>query len=80
MAQLMTSDHHDKIIAKLIKASTCSIWKGDLNPSKKLCHFAMEEKNLLEFRNSIKFSMNFYRFKLDLARLKLADIPDSRYI
>jgi hypothetical protein len=47
----------------------------------------MEGKNLLEFRNnfhnfrnSIKFSMNFYRFKLDLARLKLIDIPDLRYI
>jgi hypothetical protein len=24
--------------------------------------------------------MNFYRFKLDLERLKLADIPDIRYI
>jgi hypothetical protein len=48
---------------------------------------AMEGKNLLEFRsnfhnfrNSIKFSMNFYRFKLALARLKLTDIPDIRYI
>jgi hypothetical protein len=46
----------------------------------------MEGKNLLEvrnnfhnFRSSIKFSMNFYRFKLDLARLKLTDIPDTRY-
>jgi hypothetical protein len=47
----------------------------------------MEGKNLLEFRNnfhnfwnSIKFSMNFYRFKLALARLKLTDNPDTRYI
>jgi hypothetical protein len=47
----------------------------------------MEGKNLLEFRNnipnfrnSIKFSMNFYRFKLALAGLKLIDIPDTRYI
>jgi hypothetical protein len=47
----------------------------------------MEGKNLLEFRNkfhnfrsSIKFSMNLYRFKLALARLKLIDIPDTRYI
>jgi hypothetical protein len=47
----------------------------------------MEGKNLLEFRNnfhkfrnSIKFSMNFYRFKLALARLKLTDISDTRYI
>jgi hypothetical protein len=39
---------------------------------------AMEGKNLLKFRdkfpnfrNSIKISMNFYRFKLALARLKL---------
>jgi hypothetical protein len=30
----MASDHHDKITAKLIKATTSSIWKGDLNPSK----------------------------------------------
>jgi hypothetical protein len=47
----------------------------------------MEGKNLLEFRNifhnfrnSIKFSLNFYRFKLALARLKLTDIPDTRYV
>jgi hypothetical protein len=47
----------------------------------------MEGKNLLEFRNnfhnfrnSIKFAMNFYRFKLALARLKLTDILDTRYI
>jgi hypothetical protein len=47
----------------------------------------MEGKNLLEFRNnfhnlrsSIKFSMNFYRFKLTLARLKLTDNPGTRYI
>jgi hypothetical protein len=47
----------------------------------------MEGKNLLEFRNdfhncmsSIIFSMNFYRFQLALARLKLTDIPDTRYI
>jgi hypothetical protein len=47
----------------------------------------MEEKNLLKFRNnfhnfrsSIKFSMNFYRFKQALARLKLTDIPDTIYI
>jgi hypothetical protein len=47
----------------------------------------MEGKILLEFRNnlhnirsSIKFSMNFYRFKLALARLKLTDILDTRYI
>jgi hypothetical protein len=39
---------------------------------------AMEGKNLLKFRdkfpnfrNSIKISMNFYRFNLVLARLKL---------
>jgi hypothetical protein len=49
--------------------------------------FAMEGKNLLEFRNknhnfrnSIKFSMSFYRFKLALARLKLTNNPDTRYI
>jgi hypothetical protein len=49
--------------------------------------FATEGKNLVEFRNkfhnfrcSTKFYMNFYSFKLDLARLKLTDIPDSRYI
>jgi hypothetical protein len=24
--------------------------------------------------------MNFYRFKLALARLKLTDVPDTRYI
>jgi hypothetical protein len=48
---------------------------------------AIEGKNLLEFRNNfhnfrnpIKFSMNFNRFKLALARLKLTDIPDTRYI
>jgi hypothetical protein len=48
---------------------------------------AMEGKTLLEFRNyfhnfrnSIKFYMNFYRFKLALARLKLTDIPDTRNI
>jgi hypothetical protein len=48
---------------------------------------AMEGKNLLEFRdnfhnfrNYIKFSMNFYRFKLALARLKLTDIPNTKYI
>jgi hypothetical protein len=47
----------------------------------------MEGKHLLEFRNifrnfrnSIKFSMNFYIFKLALVRLKLTDIPDIRYI
>jgi hypothetical protein len=48
----------------------------------------MEGENLLElrnnfhnFRNSIKFSMNVYRFKLALARLKkLTDIPDTKYI
>jgi hypothetical protein len=46
----------------------------------------MEGKTLLElrnnfhnFRSSIKFSMNFYRFKLDLTRLKLTDIPDTKY-
>jgi hypothetical protein len=36
--------------------------------------------NFHNFRSSIKISMNFYRFKLDLARLKLTDIPDTRYI
>jgi fatty-acid desaturase len=48
---------------------------------------AVEGKNLLEFRNnfhnfrsSIKFSMNFYEFKLALVRLKLIDILDTRYI
>jgi hypothetical protein len=48
---------------------------------------AMEGKNLLEFRdnfhnfrNSIKFSMNFYRFKLALARLKLIGNSGTRYI
>jgi hypothetical protein len=47
----------------------------------------MEGKNLLELRNnfhnfwnSIKFSMNFYTFKLALARLKLIDNPGTRYI
>jgi hypothetical protein len=46
----------------------------------------MEGKTLQELRNnfhnfrcSIKFSMNFYRFKLDLTRLKLTDIPDTKY-
>jgi hypothetical protein len=48
--------------------------------------FAMEGKNLLEFKNkfhkfrsSTKFYMNFYWFKLDLARLKLKDILDTIY-
>jgi hypothetical protein len=48
---------------------------------------AMEGKNLMEFRNnfhnlrsSIKFSVNFYRFKLTLSRLKLTDNPGTRYI
>jgi hypothetical protein len=47
----------------------------------------MEGKNVLEFRNNnhnfrnyIKFSMDFYRFKLALARLKLTDNPGTRYI
>jgi hypothetical protein len=43
----------------------------------------MEWKNLLEFRNNFhnfRNSMNFYRFKLALARLKLTDIPDIRCI
>jgi hypothetical protein len=47
----------------------------------------MEGENLLEFRdkfpnfrNSIKISMNFYRFKLALARLKLTGNSDTRYI
>jgi hypothetical protein len=44
-------------------------------------------ENLLEFRNkfpnfrnSIKISMKFYRFKLALARLKLAGNYGTRYI
>jgi hypothetical protein len=44
-------------------------------------------KNLLEFRNIFhnfrsytKIYKNFYRFKLALVRLKLPDIPDTRYI
>jgi hypothetical protein len=48
---------------------------------------AMEGKTLLEFRdkfsnfrNSIKNSMNFYRFKLPLARLKLTGNSGTRYI
>jgi hypothetical protein len=47
----------------------------------------MEGKNLLEFRDkfhnlrsSTKFSMNFYKFKLTLARLNLTDKPGTRYI
>jgi hypothetical protein len=42
--------------------------------------FVMEGKKLQEFRSLTKFYMNFYRFKLHLARLKLKDIPDVRYI
>jgi hypothetical protein len=48
---------------------------------------AMEGKNLLEFRNifhnfrsSTKFYKNPYWIKLDLAHLKLKDIPDAIYI
>jgi hypothetical protein len=47
----------------------------------------MEGKNLLKFKNKFhnfrsytKIYKNFYRFKLALARLKLLDIPDTRYI
>jgi hypothetical protein len=47
----------------------------------------MEGQNLLEFRdkfpnfsNSIKISMNFYRFNLVLARLKLIGKSDIRHI
>jgi hypothetical protein len=47
----------------------------------------MKGKNLLEFRNKFhnfrsytKFYENLYRFKLALARLKLTDIPNTRYI
>jgi hypothetical protein len=47
----------------------------------------MEGKNLLKFKNKFhnfrsytKIYKNFYRFKLVLARLKLLDIPDTRYI
>jgi hypothetical protein len=47
----------------------------------------MEGKNLLEFRdkfpnfrNSIKISMNFYRFNLVLARSKLAGKSGTRCI
>jgi hypothetical protein len=47
-------------------------WKGE-----NLLEFSNKFHN---FRSSIKFSMNFYRFKLDLARLKLTYIPDTRYI
>jgi hypothetical protein len=85
----MTSDQHDKITAKLIKASTLSIWKGDLNPSKSpnqgergTCHGA---ENLLEFRNkfhnfriSIKIPLDFYRFNLVLVRLKLTGKSSAR--
>jgi hypothetical protein len=61
----MASDHHDKITAKLIEASTWSIWKGDLNPSKKGPNqkdrvLAMEGKNLLELRN------NFHNFSISI--------------
>jgi hypothetical protein len=48
---------------------------------------AMEGGNLLEFRdkfpnfrNSIKISMNFYRFNLVLARLKLTGKSGRRHI
>jgi hypothetical protein len=48
---------------------------------------SIEGENLLEFRdnfhnfrNSIKISMNFYRFKLALARLKLTGNSGTRYI
>jgi hypothetical protein len=85
----MASDHHDKFIAKLIKASNRFIWKGDLNLSKSpnqeeqgTCHGG---KNLLEFRNkfhnfriSIKNPLNFYRFNLVLARLKLTSKTGAR--
>jgi hypothetical protein len=47
----------------------------------------MKGENLLEFkgnfhnfRNSIKISINFYRFKLALARLKLTGNSGTRYI
>jgi hypothetical protein len=48
---------------------------------------AMEGNNILEFRdkfpnfrNCIKISMNFYRFNLVLARLKLTGKSDTRHI
>jgi hypothetical protein len=47
----------------------------------------MEGKNLLEFRdkfpnfrNFVKISMNFYRFNLVLARLKLTGKYGTRHI
>jgi hypothetical protein len=68
----MVIDHHDNFTTNVITKNNMVL--------------DMEGKNLLEFRNnfhnfrnSIKVSMNFYRFKLALARLKLTDIPDIRF-
>jgi hypothetical protein len=85
----MTSGHHDKITAKLIKAPTSSIWKVGLTLAKSpnqeeqdTCHGG---ENLLEFRNKfcnfrilIKIPLNFYRFNLVLARLKLIGKSGTR--